>query len=282
MDLPQEIRTMIYESCFYDHDSEVRVWKRPVIAEDGETESLASSTTSWCWGILRLSTDIYHEAIAVAYSKNTFAIVESNTAFLPVSHNGWHYIRYMAIGQEAYPYTASVQVVDEYLPILKSNCSRLERLDIFIYADEMVQAIPCLTKWVASTPASIRPRLALNAAVTGDHEPDLEEAADLLNGKLGEPGMRNVGWTMSPYSVADWPGVSETVEHMPNARTIVFHTTDLSVGEEEVLDAYCAWGFHLEKFVHEQGSGRIRGEYTYTWQEVGKDDKVEQSDSHEA
>jgi hypothetical protein len=191
-----------------------------------------------------------------------------------VSHNAWHYIRCIAI--EARQHSTSVQLVDKYLPILKSNCSRLEHLDIFIYATEMIQAIPCLTKWVASNPVSVRPRLALKATVTGKL-PNVEEAVDLLSGRLGEPGKRNEKWTMSPYRFISWPSVSETVEHMPNARTITFHTTGLSVGEKVVLDAYCAWGFHLEKLGHQQGIGRLGGEYTYTWQEVGKDAKVEQS-----
>jgi hypothetical protein len=60
--------------------------------------AVASSTVNWRWGILRLSTNIYHEAIVVAYSNSTFAIVESNTA--------WDHMHCMAISQEAYPFTA--------------------------------------------------------------------------------------------------------------------------------------------------------------------------------
>jgi hypothetical protein len=182
----------------------------------------------------------------------------------------------MALGGNSYPYAATSEMIDKCLLILRSNCSSLERLDIFIDPDEMLQAIPCLTRWIASYALVASLRLAMKVTVTGDHQPDLEDARDLLYGRFGEPDKRSEGWSESPYSGADWPRVLKAVEHMPNAGCFTFHTTDVSVGEEEVLDTYCAWGFHLAKVVHQKGTHETSGAYTYTWEKVEKDE-VEQN-----
>jgi hypothetical protein len=59
---------------------------RPRITADEKMEGPGNFIADWRWGILVLSSLVYSEAIAAAYSSNTFAIVESSTAFLPVVH----------------------------------------------------------------------------------------------------------------------------------------------------------------------------------------------------
>ena len=56
------------------------------------------------------------------------------------------------------------------------------------------------------------------------------------------------------YRSSERPRVAQTVEDMPNARYIIFHATNLSAGEEEILDAYFAWDFCLGKVVYQQGT----------------------------
>ena len=72
------------------------------------------------------------------------------------------------------------------------------------------------------------------------------------------------------YIFPEWLRVAETVENMSKAKYITFHTTRLSVGEEDALDEYCVRGFRLRKTVHQQGTQISYGVCTYTWEKVGR------------
>src|SRR2546423_15073918 len=65
---------------------------------------------------------------------------------------------------------------------------------------------------------------------------------------------------MSGHSAADWPGLPEAVEHNYSRRFVCMYKSSPD-------------GFHLEKLVHEQGCGKIRG----PWSEVCKDSEVDQT-----
>jgi hypothetical protein len=133
---------MIYHLCFVSRHSETPVWSRPRDIIDLFGEEPTDATAYWCWGILRLSTAIYEEVIEVAYSSGTFAILESSTVLFPPGHDIWRYIRLVKFGRNAEDSTATSCCLDEHFQGLKSNCMRLERLDIFIGAGDLVQAFP--------------------------------------------------------------------------------------------------------------------------------------------
>jgi hypothetical protein len=53
---------MVFYSCFVDHDSAALIWTRPRMALDDVRKDPANSTTDCRWGIVCLSSRVYHEA----------------------------------------------------------------------------------------------------------------------------------------------------------------------------------------------------------------------------
>jgi hypothetical protein len=172
-----------------------------------------------------------------------FAIINGSTTLFPPEHNASRHIRFVTLGWNATCTTASSHCIDEHFLNLKGICTGLERLNIFTDADNLVQAIPYLIRWILSKLVEVRAHLALKTTVTGIHQPGFEDAENLLRGRFGEPDEQKKDWETSFYCNHRWPKVAKTVVNMPSTRYITFHTADLSVGEEEVLEAYCARGF---------------------------------------
>ena len=132
---------------------------------DGVSEEVEDAKAHWCWRILRLCSTAYDEAIDAANSSGAFATFRSSNFLSPPGHNTWRHIQVVKVGRNAEYAVAPSECLGEHFLNLESNCTRLKRLDIFKDADEVVQAIPYLTKWISSALGDVHTQLAFKTTV---------------------------------------------------------------------------------------------------------------------
>ena len=285
MDLPIEVRLMIYKLCFGCNGRE-RLQLTHKITPLSEKPFLTLQErrvhTYWNVSLLRATQAIYNEAIDLAYGRNAFTVPWNTVAHLRLRPTTVASLRDVHVGSAEYlkDIVADLDLVKDLFNTLSRHTPRLDNLRITIDPDALMQAVPYLTEWIATKACKKSSVLKLEVEAFGNiHAPCHNQATRLLNGSYGPPSQRteNFAKTAPFYFRRSWPSVAKTMSKMPEARHITFRAVALGVGEIQALDEYKCRCLKLKKtqirsFASELGLGsmisNIGNANSYTWEAV--------------
>ena len=284
MDLPIEVRLMIYKLCFGCNARErlQLTHKIPPLCEKAfMTLQERRVDTYWNVSLLRATKIIYEEAIDLAYARNAFTVPWNTAAYRRLRPTALASLTDVHIGDTEYKnFVPNLHLLEDLFNTLSGHTRRLDNLKIIIDPDALMQAVPYLTEWIAAEARKKTSALKLEVEAFGNiHAPCYNQASRLLNGDYGPPSRRtgNFAKTAPFYFRRAWPSVAETMSKMPEARNITFRSVALGVGEIQALDEYKGRGFQLKKakipsFASDLGLGNVMSSVgiacSYTWEAV--------------